>query len=133
MHRTGNCVPRLVCASSGSELFLVGFRLSWGAIPAVAPPSAPSNGLTELQQLLASLQLYVRVRDDGSKLQLLRTTVVGITCASLVRLYEGLSLMRQRYAVSPLTQGVRPEMRVSHEAPGRGPELAARLMLRGAV
>ncbi|KAG2440432.1 hypothetical protein HYH02_010317 [Chlamydomonas schloesseri] len=74
--------------------------------------SAIYSQYPELQPLLENLRLYVDLQ-PGARLQLLRSSIDGISCDTLLRLYNGLGLLRMQYqAMSSLSGGIRPEMRM---------------------
>ncbi|KXZ56159.1 hypothetical protein GPECTOR_1g136 [Gonium pectorale] len=67
--------------------------------------------LPVLQPLLERLRLYAEVTSTG-KLQLLRTTIEGLSCDDLHRLYLALGLLRSAYSSIPAMSGsVKPEVR----------------------
>ncbi|GFR41530.1 hypothetical protein Agub_g2226 [Astrephomene gubernaculifera] len=86
----------------GGELLLVGFSLNWS--PQVGAQFKTS---TLMQLLYARLSLYVRLSGSG-KLQLLRTTIEGLTCDGLERLNDNLTILASH---PNLTQWVQPVMR----------------------
>ncbi|KAG2446238.1 hypothetical protein HXX76_000830 [Chlamydomonas incerta] len=107
-------IPAGFTVDSDSELLLVGFSMNWMATPKrnMSANSAIYAQYPALQPLLEKLRLYVDL-SPGARLQLLRSSIEGISCDSLLRIYNGLGLVRMQYeAMSSLTGGIRPEMRM---------------------
>lgn len=107
----------------------MGFSMNWMATPKrnMSASSAVTTQFPALQPLLERLRMYVEL-SSGARLQLLRSRIEAINCDALLRLYNGLGLLRMQYEALPaLSGGIRPEMRVSE---GRG---QGHVNLRGGV
>ncbi|PNW77165.1 hypothetical protein CHLRE_10g425000v5 [Chlamydomonas reinhardtii] len=109
-----NVIPAGFAVSPDAELLLVGFSMNWMATPKrnMSASSAVTTQFPALQPLLERLRMYVEL-SSGARLQLLRSRIEAINCDALLRLYNGLGLLRMQYEALPaLSGGIRPEMRM---------------------